>query len=71
MQDLGEAQFSDEGANDAAQDKVIVANEKAVNDDKAGQDKSFGFLGGMVMKEMKGQGNPQVVNDLLKKKLSS
>lgn len=68
--DLGLAQVSDESAIAAAVDKVVAVNEKAVSDYKAGQEKSFGFLVGMVMKEMKGQGNPQVVNELLRKKLS-
>lgn len=70
VQDLGLAQVSDEGAIEAAVDKVIAASEKAVADYKAGQEKSFGFLVGMVMKEMKGQANPQVVNELLRKKLN-
>lgn len=70
VQDLGLAQVSDEGAIEAAIDKVIAASEKAVADYKAGQEKSFGFLVGMVMKEMKGQANPQVVNELLRKKLN-
>jgi aspartyl-tRNA(Asn)/glutamyl-tRNA(Gln) amidotransferase subunit B len=70
VQDLGLAQVSDEGAIEAAVDKVIASSEKAVADYKAGQEKSFGFLVGMVMKEMKGQANPQVVNELLRKKLN-
>lgn len=70
VHDLGLTQVSDESAIAAAIDKVIAGNEKAVNDFKAGNEKSFGFLVGMVMKEMKGQGNPQVVNELLRKSLS-
>ncbi len=70
VQDLGLVQVSDVGAIEAAVDKVIAASEKAVADYKAGQEKSFGFLVGMVMKEMKGQANPQVVNELLRKKLN-
>jgi aspartyl-tRNA(Asn)/glutamyl-tRNA(Gln) amidotransferase subunit B len=70
MQDLGLAQVSDETAIAAAVDKVIAANPKAVADYKAGQQKSFGFLVGAVMKEMGGKGNPGVVNDLLRKKLA-
>jgi len=52
--DLGLEQTSDEGAISSAIDKVIAANEKAVTDYKAGQEKSFGFLVGMAMKELKG-----------------
>ncbi len=70
VEDLGLTQVSDEGAIDAAIDTVIAANEKAVNDYKAGEQKSFGFLVGQVMAHMKGKANPQVVNELLKKKLS-
>lgn len=70
VQDLGLSQVSDEAAIAQAIEKVITENDKAVSDFKAGQEKSFGFLVGMVMKEMKGQGNPQVVNELLRKKLS-
>lgn len=69
VEDLGLKQVSDESAISEAVDKVISANSKAVTDFKAGQQKSFGFLVGMVMKELKGKGNPQVINDLLKKKL--
>jgi aspartyl-tRNA(Asn)/glutamyl-tRNA(Gln) amidotransferase subunit B len=69
VQDLGLTQVSDESAIAGAVEKVLSANGKAVADYKAGNEKSFGFLVGMVMKEMKGQGNPQVVNELLKKAL--
>jgi aspartyl-tRNA(Asn)/glutamyl-tRNA(Gln) amidotransferase subunit B len=69
VQDLGLAQVSDEPAIEAAIDKVIAANGKAVADYKAGQQKSFGFLVGAVMKEMQGKANPGVVNELLKKHL--
>jgi len=67
--DLGLAQVSDEGAIEDAINKVIAENEKAVADFRAGQEKSFGFLVGQAMKELKGKGNPGVVNDLLRKKL--
>ena len=54
----------------SAVEKVIAANAKAVADYKAGQEKSFGFLVGQTMKELKGKGNPGVINEILKKKLS-
>lgn len=68
--DLGLEQTSDEGAIIAAIEAVMAANEKAVLDFKAGQEKSFGFLVGMTMKELKGKGNPQLINELLRKKLA-
>jgi aspartyl-tRNA(Asn)/glutamyl-tRNA(Gln) amidotransferase subunit B len=67
--DLGLEQVSDESAIEVAVEKVIKANEKAVQDFKAGEQKSFGFLVGQTMKELKGKGNPGVINQLLKKKL--
>jgi aspartyl-tRNA(Asn)/glutamyl-tRNA(Gln) amidotransferase subunit B len=70
VEDLGLAQVSDESAIAEAITKVVESNAKAVADFKAGQEKSFGFLVGMAMKELKGKGNPQIVNDLLRKKLS-
>ena len=69
INDLGLHQVSDESAIAAAVDKVISENERAVADYKAGEQKSFGFLVGQTMKELKGKGNPQVINDLLKKRL--
>jgi len=69
VEDMGLAQVSDEGAIALAIEKVIAENSKAVEDYKAGQQKSFGFLVGQCMKELKGKGNPQVINELLKKKL--
>jgi aspartyl-tRNA(Asn)/glutamyl-tRNA(Gln) amidotransferase subunit B len=56
-------------AIDRAVGAVIAAQPKAVADYKSGQQKSFGFLVGMVMKELQGKGNPQLVNDALKKAL--
>lgn len=69
IEDLGLSQISDTAAIERAIDLVIQANEKAVLDYKAGQQKSFGFLVGMAMKELKGKGNPAIVNEILKKKL--
>ncbi len=69
VDELGLAQVSDSGAIESAVNEVIQNNEKAVADFKAGSQKSFGFLVGQVMAHMKGKANPQVVNELLKKKL--
>jgi len=52
-------------------DKVLSENTQSVTDYKAGRDKAFGFLVGQVMKLSRGKASPQVVNDLLKQKLSS
>lgn len=70
VKDLGLEQVSDTGAIESVIDKVLAENEKAVADFKAGQEKSFGFLVGQCMKELKGKGNPGLVNEILRKKLS-
>jgi len=49
---------------------VIKANPGQAAEYKAGKDKLFGFFVGQVMKVSKGKANPDVVNQLLKKKLS-
>jgi len=71
LEDLGLEQVSDESAISLAVDLVIKNNQKAVEDYKAGQQKSFGFLVGQAMAELKGKGNPGVINKLLKDRLSS
>lgn len=67
--DLGLSQISDTSVIDAIIDEVLSANAKAVEDYKGGAEKSFGFLVGQVMAKAKGQANPSMVNEILKKKL--
>jgi aspartyl-tRNA(Asn)/glutamyl-tRNA(Gln) amidotransferase subunit B len=69
IQRLGLVQVSDEGALATLIEKILEANPKQVADYRGGRDKLFGFFVGQAMKETKGQANPQVVNDLLMKKL--
>ncbi|ACM93327.1 aspartyl/glutamyl-tRNA(Asn/Gln) amidotransferase subunit B [Nautilia profundicola AmH] len=67
---LGLKQVSDEGAIEKMVDEILAANEDKVAEYKAGKDKLFGFFVGQVMKASKGKANPQVVNKILKSKLS-
>ena len=67
---LGLIQVTDEGAIEAVVDKVLEANPQSIEDFKNGKSRAFGFLVGQVMKEMKGKGNPQIINELLNKKLN-
>ncbi len=62
-------QVSDTADLGAAVDKVLGANNDAVSDFKAGKQQALQFLMGMVMKETKGQANPEVVKDLLQEKI--
>ena len=66
----GLKQESDTGAIEAEVDKVLAANADKVEQYKAGKEALFGFFVGQTMKAMKGKGNPQVVNEILKAKLS-
>jgi aspartyl-tRNA(Asn)/glutamyl-tRNA(Gln) amidotransferase subunit B len=66
---MGLSQMSDEGELGAAIDRILAANPKQLAEYRSGKTKVFGFFVGQVMKETKGQANPQVVNDLLQRKL--
>lgn len=70
IEQRGLKQVSDAGELLNIIKQVISENEKVVAEYKSGKDKSFGFLVGQVMKATKGQGNPKIINDLLKKFLS-
>jgi aspartyl-tRNA(Asn)/glutamyl-tRNA(Gln) amidotransferase subunit B len=65
----GLKQESDSGAIEAAVDTVLAANADKVEQYKGGKEALFGFFVGQTMKAMQGKANPQVVNELLKKKL--
>lgn len=62
---------SDQGAIAAEVDKVLAANPDVVAKIKAGNEKSKGFLVGQVMKALRGQGKPDVVNRLIDEKLAA
>ena len=65
----GLKQMSDTGAIEAILDEVLAANQKSVEEFRAGKDKAFNALVGQAMKATKGKANPALVNELLKKKL--
>jgi aspartyl-tRNA(Asn)/glutamyl-tRNA(Gln) amidotransferase subunit B len=69
VEEKGLAQVSDESAIEAAVDRVLAANPGEVEKHRSGKKNLRGFFVGQVMKEMKGKGNPAVVNALLDKKL--
>ncbi len=48
---------------------VISNNQDKVTQYKSGKEKLFGYFVGEVMKASKGRANPQLVNEILKKKL--
>jgi aspartyl-tRNA(Asn)/glutamyl-tRNA(Gln) amidotransferase subunit B len=62
-------QSSDTSALAKIIDDLIEANPKQVEQYRAGKKTVIGFFVGQVMKASKGQANPQIVNQLLSKKL--
>ncbi len=73
VEERGLSQVSDVGELEAVVDRIFAANAAVVDEYRAGDDKvrkkKRGALMGMVMGELKGSGNPQVVNQLLDQKL--
>jgi len=67
--DKGLVQISDESEIEKVIDELIAGSPKEVERFRAGEEKLLGFFVGRVMKTMKGKANPQMLNDLLKKKL--
>ncbi len=67
---LGLRQVTDTGAIETAVAEVLARESSKVAEYKAGKEKLFGFFVGQVMKAMAGKGNPALVNEVLKKKLS-
>jgi aspartyl-tRNA(Asn)/glutamyl-tRNA(Gln) amidotransferase subunit B len=62
-------QSSDTSALEKIINEVIAANPKQLEQYRAGKKTMLGFFVGQVMKASKGQANPQLVNELLTKKL--
>jgi len=69
VEEKGLKQESDPKALEALIDKVIDDNRDKANEYKSGKVKLFGFFVGQVMKLSAGKANPQLVNEILKKKL--
>ena len=69
IESKGLQQKSDPKELEGIIDNVILENKDKVEQYKSGKDKLFGFFVGQVMKVSGGKANPQLVNDILKKKL--
>jgi aspartyl-tRNA(Asn)/glutamyl-tRNA(Gln) amidotransferase subunit B len=75
-QDFGEVyekekpqQITDSSAIEKIIDEIVAANPKQVEQYRAGKKTVIGFFVGQVMKSSQGQANPQMVNELLTRKL--
>ena len=70
VEEKGLKQQSDPKELEKIIDKIISENPKNVELYKSGKDKLFGFFVGQVMTSSGGKANPQLVNEILKKKLN-
>ncbi len=71
VDEKGYTQVSDTQELEQMIDAILTQNPTQVGDYKSGKIKLFGFFVGAVMKQSKGQANPDVVNEILKRKLES
>ena len=69
IEERGLKQVSDSGELEKILDDIIAGSEEQMVQFKNGNEKIIGWFVGQVMQKTKGQANPTVVNDLLKKKL--
>jgi aspartyl-tRNA(Asn)/glutamyl-tRNA(Gln) amidotransferase subunit B len=65
----GLVQVSDTGAIEKFCDEAIAANPRSVEDYKAGKAAALNFLKGQVMKLSKGKANPNLIGEVLERKL--
>jgi len=74
VEERGISQVSDEGAIGSVIDGVLAANPSVADEYRAGDEatrkKKWGFLMGQVMRELKGQGNADVIKQLLEQRLA-
>lgn len=71
VEEQGMIQISDPAKLKPMIEEVIAANPESVEDYKNGKDRALGFFVGQIMKQTKGQANPQVVNKLILEILDS
>ena len=69
VEEKGLKQESDPKALEALIDKIINDNREKAIEYKQGKEKLFGFFVGQAMKASGGKANPQLINEILKKKL--
>lgn len=69
VEEKGLKQVSDTGAIEKVIDDIIANSPDNVLAYKGGKVQLFGWFVGQTLKAMKGQANPQIVNEILKKKL--
>jgi aspartyl-tRNA(Asn)/glutamyl-tRNA(Gln) amidotransferase subunit B len=71
VKEKGLSQVSDTGVIEVFVDQTIAAHPKSVADFKAGNAAAINFLKGQVMRLSKGKANPQLVGEILTRKLQA
>lgn len=71
VKEKGLVQITDNSAIEKIVDEIIAKNPSQVAEYRSGKDKILGFFVGQVMKASKGQASPEIVNELLLKKLKA
>jgi len=66
---MGVRQISDSGAIEKIADEIIAANPAQAEQFRAGKEKVLAFFVGQVMKASRGQANPALTQEILRKKL--
>ncbi len=69
IKEKGLVQVTDEKMISSVIAAVMAANPAQLGEYRSGKEKLFGFFVGQVMKATQGKGNPQLINELLKKML--
>jgi len=70
VEEKGLKQVSDSGELEGIVDEAIAKGPAQVEQYKSGNEKIIGWFVGQVMQATKGEANPQMVNEILRKKLS-
>ncbi|HPQ42771.1 MAG TPA: Asp-tRNA(Asn)/Glu-tRNA(Gln) amidotransferase subunit GatB [Syntrophales bacterium] len=71
VQEKGLVQISDTGELERTVEEVLLTHPKQLEQYRSGKEQLFGFFVGQTMKATGGKANPKIVNELLKKKLST
>lgn len=69
VDEQGMGQISDTTALETMIVELVAANPGPAEEFRQGREKVLGFFVGQIMKKTKGQANPQLLNDLLRKAL--
>ncbi len=69
VKELGLEQMGDSQELEKIIQEIIAINQKQTADYRSGKDKLWGFFVGQAMQKTKGKGNPQLIEELLKKHL--